>query len=528
MLSKGWPRFSSTVSSRNTLQTPSFLSILQNAAGRAWIHRAYFNLYRYSTAVLNNSSGDSASTDQLLAGPSPSPGNSRDMPSRPPRIHHLRFDCITEDDVKFSDPGRCAEPVCCDDDELGTPLARYPFRPPAPKLVQPRSLPPATSRNILYRNLVHLSCCVPPITLPQLMDYHDRYPETQSTRSYNLLISTAIRTASFGSAQWLLESMTAADIKRNLETYKLLIRWQIRTGAWDAAWQTLTGPPVLCNLPSENGGNDGPSWPDFLWLEFFGSLKRSGVRRNGDASKKCDDSLVVYAQRYLQLMENRPSFSLTHARPRVIHSIARALLQLQQKIQALRLVRTYFSHLPTHLTPELTLHCLDIIHILIVFGSSARGRKKFHEHRRILDSLLVLHPSFRPTSTTLFLLLGSLRGAVRCGALASRYLASFKHRWGMDIEDRRVRLRVASLALKQGRLDISGNMLFSVRMKEGVSSFSGSAGHGEAQWSSRRPRYKTIFRGEGKLRALEIRLGKRLRRAKRRRMYKLLNAIQTT
>ncbi|KAF5385506.1 hypothetical protein D9757_005354 [Collybiopsis confluens] len=489
MLSKGW--------SRSSL---SFISILQSAASRAWTRRAEPNFY--STAV--------SSLDEKIAGSSSGPYSSREASAggvRLPRIHHFHFDRITDEDVSFSDPGRCSEPVCWDDGgELGVPVARYPFRPRARKWVQPSKLPPATSRNVLYRNLVLLSCRVPPITLPQLIDYHALYPETHSTRSYNFLINMAIRTASFGSAQWLLESMERACIPRNLETYKLLIRWQIRTGAWDAAWRTLTEPgggEAILQDMNKSG------WPDFLWLEFFGSLKRKSLRRKGAVLVEGPkDSLVVYTKRYLQVMEKHGTLSLADARPRVVHSIVHALLRLGQNIHALRLAQTYFGHLPAHIGPEISLKCLEIIHVLIVFGSRARGRKKFREHRRILNSLLGLHSSFKPTPTTLYLLLGSLRGAIRCGALASGCLGSFKRRWGADIEDGKVRLRIASLGLKQGRLDITREML-SVTAKQNGS---------DEQRILRRPRFKRIFRGVGALWALEIRLRRRYRLIRRRRI----------
>ncbi|KAJ4486035.1 hypothetical protein J3R30DRAFT_1442934 [Lentinula aciculospora] len=445
-----------------------------------------------------------------------------------PVVCHLHSDSLTKDDVKFFDPGRCVDAsihsVLDHGDESGTfcvwgdpLLARYPFGSQLQPSTQWHSLPPATSRAILYRNLSRLSCRVPPITLPQFMDYHDLYSETQSTRSYNFLISMAIRTASFGSVQWLLQSMATAKINRNLETHKLVIRWQIRIGAWDAAWQMLTAPGVASNLRNTSVS---AGWLDFLWLEFFGSLKRRSIRRKGVVIEEPDDPFVVYAQRFLLLMENRPAFSLTQAKPRVIHSIAYILLQLHQREQALQLVQTYFSHLPSQITPDSTRQCLDIINILIVFGSRARGLKKFYEHRRILTSLLTLHPSFRPTSTTLFLLLGSLRGAMRSGVLASECLSSFKRKWGADIEDHKVRLRVASLALKQGRLDLSSDMLTDAQLANERASEPVTI-HDE-QYSSRRPRFKSIFRGTGKLVAHQIRLEKRLRTAKQcRRMHEI-------
>ncbi|KAJ4484803.1 hypothetical protein C8J55DRAFT_29144 [Lentinula edodes] len=506
MLSTGWSRLS-TLSTGNThhLQSLSFFTVLQNAAGQAWSRRAAGNSSYYPT-VHDQKLHNAVAGRRNLTGCSsanPPTGTFAQKLSRPTArarirrermnlsVHHLHPDSLTEDDVKSSNPGRCTDVsishcshglgTCC---VWGDPsLAQYSPTSTAQSSTQRRTLPPATSRAILYRNLTRLSCRIPPVTLPQLMDYHDLHPQTQSTRSYNFLIGMAIRTASF-------------------ETHKLVIRWQIRIGAWDAAWQTLTASRVL---QSTNDGNDGAGWPDSLWLEFFGSLKRRSIRRKGVVMEEPNGPFVVYAQR-------------------VIHSIAYILLQLQEQEQALRLVQTYFSYLPAQITPKFSEQCLDIIHILVVFGSRSRGLKKFHEHRKILTSLLAYHPSFRPTSTTLFLLLGSLRGALRSGALASECLASFKRRWGAGIEDHRVRLRIASLALKQGRLDISSDILADARLaNEHTSSLNEPAiGHGE-RYSSRRPRFKSIFRGTGKLVAHQIRLEKRVRAKKCRKTYEIQN-----
>lgn len=568
MLSKGWSRFSSSLSgNRQTPQSIPFFSILKNAAGQAWSRRVAANSYHYSTAAPDDTlsttlskhenlvgeryelvsfgivlfqlvsesssshSGDSGTFSQKITGPTGRARVEREnfdpMRSiRRSKLRHLRSESVIEREIKFSDPAGSADAGYWDDDELGTscvwgdPLFAHPhFKPKAQSPQQRDTLLPATSRAILFRNLTQLSCRVPPLTLPQLMDYHDLYPASQSTRSYNFLISMAIRTASFGSVQWLLESMAATHICRNIMTQQLVIRWQIRVGAWEAAWQTMTGG-IVSTLQSKN---DNAGWPEFLWLEFFASLKRASIRRKGVVIGEPDDSFILYSQRFIRLMENKPSAS-TQVRPRVIHSIVYALVGLKQQKHALDVAQAYLTRLPTRLTPEFTGHCLDIIHILIVFGSRKCGLKRFHEHRRILVSLLGSHPSLRPTATTLFLLLGSLRGAMRSGAVASKYLASFKHQWGADVEDRRVRLRVASLALKQGRLDISSQMLSDTQTAE--HNAANNADNANEFRASRRSRFKDIFRGTGGVQAQGLRLGKRMRREKRRRTDKILNSIQ--
>ncbi|KAJ3975580.1 hypothetical protein EV361DRAFT_478279 [Lentinula raphanica] len=538
MLSTRWSRLSSAISSGSSHHAHStpFFTILHNAASKAWSRRVAQNSYHYSTAHDQTADIDVGYRDLYGSGnTNPSTGITT-YPKKPFRpkdrvlrqntksaICYLHADSLTTEDANFLDPGRCTDASSHSvpsnyDNELGTYcvwgdplLAGYPVSLPPQPQTRRRSLSPVTSRASLYRNLTQLSCRIPPVTLPQLMDYHDLHPKAQSTRSYNLLLNMAIRTASFGSVQCLLENMAAANISRNSETHKLVIRWKIRIGAWDAAWQALTAIVHSSDIPKNDHDSVSVDQLEVLWSEFFGTLKRRSIRRKGLILTEHDTPFLVYAKRFLFLMQNRPSFSITQTKPRIIHSIAYILLQLEQQEQALQLVRTFFSHLPSQITPEFTSQCLDIIHILIVFGSRERGLKKFHEHRKILFSLLASHSTFQPNSNTLFLLLGSLRGAMQSGQLASECLASFKRRWGPEIEDRRVRLRVASLALKQGRLDISSDILADARLANEQASLSNGPSLVNQQHSSRRPRFRSIFRGIGKLEAHQIRLEKRVR-----------------
>ncbi|KAG1862203.1 hypothetical protein F4604DRAFT_1550194, partial [Suillus subluteus] len=64
---------------------------------------------------------------------------------------------------------------------------------------------------------------------------------------------------------------------------------------------------------------------------------------------------------------------------------------------------------------------------------------------------------------TLFLTLASLRSCKRCGTLAMKCLKVFRTRWGPRTESSVVRRRIATLSIKEGRLDIAAVMLESER-----------------------------------------------------------------
>lgn len=351
-------------------------------------------------------------------------------------------------------------------------------------------LPIAKSPASLYRNILYLlSFRKPPPSLPALIDYHDLHPMQRSTRSYNLLISHALRHASFGMVQWLLTSMTFHGIPPNHETSKLRVRWLVQRDWWEYAWRHVQKPserPSGSGTPQSvvsgaSGALKDPI-PLPVWLEFFRTSKSRALRGSPQRRKPSwdvvpggehgydaaetapapDDALSedstssasLLTQRYLTLLRDRPVFRDGDIPPQAVYFIVLGFLRLKEQDSALKLTMSYLSTLPPVVSAKRTRACLDVIHLHIIYGSDAIGLRRLHQSRRTLMSLLALHPSLRPTSTTLFLLLGHLRKATRSGSHAWDVLQAFKRRWGRQVEDDRVRRRVASLAIKEGRMDI--------------------------------------------------------------------------
>lgn len=343
--------------------------------------------------------------------------------------------------MEFSSTGRpwywdelthCATPVV-----LSCP-GSYSFAPlPLPET------PPALYRNLL--RLLHSRRSHP--DLPALLDYHDLFPQLHSTRSYNLLLSFALRHASFGTAQSLLACMRSDGISANLETRKLEIRWLIQTGWWNQAWDYAM---KFCSIPTTAGNSQLPL---VVWLEFLRSAKRGCVRTRAHPR-----TAELFAQldrdHYHLLMDNLPALEeLAENAPRMIYFVAMFMLQSGQREAALSLTKAFLSRSDPNLSTTQARQYLDIIHLHLAFGSPCKGLRRFYEDRKVLISLLKLHPTLRPTSTTLFLLLGSLRHSKRCGTIAWGVLRSFKAQWAI-MEDRRTRRRIISFALKEGRTDI--------------------------------------------------------------------------
>ena len=205
---------------------------------------------------------------------------------------------------------------------------------------------------------------------------------------------------------------------------------------------------------------DGQGMPLSVWLEFFGSVKRGAImdgsylRARKQAVRLQTPSPSVTAGRLSALMDYQPLLTaaddLERVPPRVVHALVRAFLLTQsRRSTAIEITTRYFQTLPRELNEEQRPACLAIIHLHMTLGRA----HKLSEHFAALKTLfafLEMHHDFRPTSTTLFLLLQTLRSTKDCGSRADRLVRSFEKRWGPDIIDHKVRRRWASLWLKQG------------------------------------------------------------------------------
>ncbi|KAJ6519740.1 hypothetical protein C8R45DRAFT_886518 [Mycena sanguinolenta] len=340
----------------------------------------------------------------------------------------------------------------------------------------------ANSRKSLYKNLIRLLSSPHTASLPVLVDYHEMHHGLRSVDSYNLLISLAIRHVAYGTVQFLLNCMAADKIPGNLETEQLKTRWFVRSGHWEDAWHQVTAshPQPI---------------PLSLWLEFFHGTKSTGtppVRRVHAPAVRSPDA------RFRTLMQNLPAFlpNEVEGSARAVRIVVQAMLSRNRPESALTLATRYFNDLPRHINARWAQKCIAVIDALIAFEGQKRGLLDFFAARRKLNSLLAIHPSLRPTSKTLYLLLGTLRQAKRCGTLSWQTLARFKTRWGPQVEDRRVRRRVASYAIIERRLDIFDKVFDAERRSRNVGRQAGPTEQGQLASSMRRP-FREMFPRHG-------------------------------
>ena len=411
----------------------------------------------------------------------------------------------------------------------------------APAASPTMSLP--TSPQSLYRNLLSITSN-PPVSIPRAIDYYFECPKAlHSTKSFNLLISLALQSASFASVRHLFGAMQAESVPPNMETWKLHVRWFVRSGRWNDAWKHVV------EMTGRQTHSPNNTIPLPLWLELFGSQKRGALRRwvitnqkpnvqvgsaasgagcstrpdsghvrsNGgkefraDAGvedvgpflrkrlipRPCQKPYAAEMSRYRALMRVSPlltSSDQVQILPRTVLIVTQIMYQVGQKSLALSTALSYLESLPPRLRRCDRRRLLELVNFHLSTAARHRkgGLKQHFAQRRILWKFLRTRPDLVPSSTTLFLLLGPLRGCRRSGTLALQCLHLFEKKWGPRVQSRLVRRRIASLALKEGRLDIVEAM---IRLEERCRA-SGDTLPRPVYTSRRRP-WRTLFSRQG-------------------------------
>ncbi|CAA7258660.1 unnamed protein product [Cyclocybe aegerita] len=408
------------------------------------------------------------------------PSDLRDLPQRHPKMSYLAG--VTDFDLQLSDylpsPEDTHEPdeESCDlfdelppehHSEVLTPVATA-FKEPRPSYLNAPRDWRALCQNLLY--LVNVR--KPSLSLPALLDYHARYPHHHSTYSYNLLIDLSIKHHSHPIATRLLHELRQSGIPEDIETYKLQVRLYVHQAQWNYAWGYVRSLQRENKLPKDENGR--PDMPLPIWLELCRAPKRRRSRRSaqqggahdGQSSVPPFDTKSFQIQRQL-VNSNRPSRlpPLHETPPYAIYCLVQLMMRAGDRDGALALTEAYFKAIPRVLDTKKMLVCLRVVHIHMAFSPKKSGLPKYDDARKKMHSLLRLHPSLRPTSRTVFLLLSMLRRAKKCGTVAWKQLAFFKSRWGNHLEDRRVLRRVSQLALKEGRMDIVQKLKATVRLE---------------------------------------------------------------
>jgi hypothetical protein len=123
--------------------------------------------------------------------------------------------------------------------------------------------------------------------------------------------------------------------------------------------------------------------------------------------------------------------------------------------------------------------CLRLLHLYLalafplpngqrVAGSGVpKGFVLVREMEAVVNGLVELNPRVKPNSTTVLLLLRHLRPTAKCADNGVRLVNRYKRLYGDGVDDERVRLRLASFAIKQNSLTVFRNALASASTSTG-------------------------------------------------------------
>lgn len=311
--------------------------------------------------------------------------------------------------------------------------------------VHDASRPPVTRLTIrnrkdtLIERLVHLYMTSPHISIRSLVAYHATFPSLQSSHSYNFLLRLAIRHSAFGTARALLRSMRASRVPEDQKTCQLCVRLLVREGRWPDAYKV-----ILNLLKAPSFVSDGV--PVAVWAELLGTAKRRAFQ--GPQHRR--DPGMYNIARYRQVMRQLPKLGVspTDIPPlRAVYSCVAALLRMREREAARKVAAHFVTMEPKGLG-------LRLVHLHVAAEPGRRSLATFYRAVRDLRGFQALCPELEPNSTTLFLLLGHLKGAKRCGIIGHKLVGWFRRRWGNSVVGPRVERRMLGLAVKEKRVGL--------------------------------------------------------------------------
>ena len=334
------------------------------------------------------------------------------------------------------------------------PAPNSPDTYPASSKNRPAVMPSTCREDSLFKRLLHFYMSSPHTPIQSLVAYHRSFPDMQSTRSYNLLLRLAIRHSAFGTAHTLLQLMRTSRVTEDLTTWKLCVRLLVREGRWnDACNLVMDLPKDPPRAPFASGGV-----PVSVWAELLGTTKR---RAFVGATPQRDPGMYNLT-RYRHVMRQLPKLGISTEvtpPPQVVYASVAALIRMQEREAARHVTAQFLSVDPKVLG-------LRLVHLHVAAEPRRRTLMTFYRALRDLQGFRDVCPELKPNSTTLFLLLGHLKGVKQCGIIGHRLVGWFRRQWGNSVVSPKVERRSLALAVKEKRVDLIRHWLTCVKASQ--------------------------------------------------------------
>ncbi|KDQ20537.1 hypothetical protein BOTBODRAFT_26552 [Botryobasidium botryosum FD-172 SS1] len=352
------------------------------------------------------------------------------------------------------------------------------------------------SRNGFLRYLVyHLNQPKPP-SLAKFLEMHDTYSSLHTIHSYNLLLALSLQRSSHATTTALLARMREEGIQPNKQTWKLITRFHVQYGRTAIAEEIFRQGSAAYR---DSATLD-------VWKELLGTIKRvkdpNGIpstRSAVEPGQPMDsetpattptppslpnvprevDIIELEAEEFSKERTRRILSNLLTLSPAeaaelpapAVWSLVRYFLNLHppQPETALSITRLFIARLPPEPSESQLSQTMSLIHLHLRTQNPSSfptktptpsipppSTRAHYEHRRLLRTLLNLHPALKPNTETLTFLLGSLRRTKHRGTQGHRLVKFFAAKWGEGLaKDPKIERLLASLALSEGNLDLA-------------------------------------------------------------------------
>jgi len=378
-------------------------------------------------------------------------------------------------------------------------LDKWRKRPPKPEIASFRSrLPPTwTSKP-------------PALNFETLHAYHARFTAFQTHQSFRVLAEIAINEAKFEAVRRLWISMDRKGMLGDWDSlddggvslWTVWVRWMVRRGKWAEGWKTAQRwRTKMAILSASELASEG--LPHAIWIEFLGKahkrIDRPPPSRSGSRQQSCltdgrppnapdilEGGDLGLEERHALLMRQPPHRNrsqITNVRPRTIYALVRARLRLGDREWSLNVIRHWFERMGSKAAKtdiKGNRACLRLLHLYLALAFPLsngqrtagsvfpKGFSSVHEMEAVVNELVKLNPRVKPNSTTVLLLLRHLRSTAKCADNGARLVTRYKRLYGDGVDDERVRLRLAGLAIKQNNPTVFRRALASASMPKSL------------------------------------------------------------
>lgn len=350
----------------------------------------------------------------------------------------------------------------------------------------------------------------PTLNFETLHAYHTRFPALQTHQSFRVLAEIAINEAKFKAVRRLWVEMDRKGMLNDWDSlddggvslWAIWVRWMVRQGRWAEAWKTAQRWRArMVKLSASELASEG--LPHAIWIEFLGQAHKSvdrlvppgsGSRRRScpidgeppNAQGLAEDGELGLEERHKLLMRQPPHRNhsqITNVRPRTIYTLVRARLRLGDRDWSMNVIREWFERMGSEKAKtdaKGNRACLRLLHLYLALafplprgqrtaGSGVpKGFASVRDMEAVVTELTELNPRVRPNSTTVLLLLRHLRQTAKCADNGVRLVRKYKRLYGDGVDGERVRLRLASFAIKQSKRYFGGPWRPRQRVSDGT------------------------------------------------------------